>query len=295
MSERTHTRRTSAALAAGVIAAGALFFGPVGAANAAPAGTPQAATTAADSCTVTQAELRWGVKESFRNYISGSIANGEWTTENGTAYETPAFIWNTAEGALSPALDSGSVKFTGDVHFTGHGGLMKLDLRDPEIVFTGDDSAQLVLSMGSTDVEGAEVTYERVTAAKVDLAGYDAGDGSTFSIPSAAVTLTSEGAAALNGDYGDYIAGAEMDALALEMTVTGCDLTASTGTQKPVEETPAPEVPVDVSPVEETKVPWIPIIIGGVALAAIGVTAGMLIAGGRKKDSPEASDEAPSE
>ncbi|TQL43743.1 Htaa protein [Leucobacter komagatae] len=287
VSNRRQRRAVSAGATAALMVAAGLIIGPAGAANA--------QTAPAESCVVTGAELRWGVKESFRNYISGSIANGEWTTENGASYETPAFSWPNGEGTVAPELESGSVKFTGDVHFTGHGGLMKLDIRDPELVFTGSDSAQLVLGMGSTDTEEAELTYERVVAGKVDLSGYDAGDGSTLSIPSAQVRLTAEGAAALNGDYGDYVAGAEVDPLSLTMSVSGCSLASSTGAQPPAEEaeTPAPETPEVIAPAPEQQIPWIPIIIGGVALIAIGVTSGMLIADRRKNSGAESSAEAP--
>ncbi|GAA1573607.1 hypothetical protein D3229_01860 [Leucobacter aridicollis] len=287
VSDRRQRRAVSAGFTAALLVAGGLVVGPAGAASA--------QTTAADSCAVSGAELRWGVKESFRNYISGSIANGEWTTENGASYETPAFSWPNGAGAVAPELDSGSVKFTGDVHFTGHGGLMKLDIRDPELVFTGSESAQLVLGMGSTDTDEAELTYERVVAGKVDLAGYDAGEGSTLSIPSAQVRLTAEGAAALNGDYGDYVAGAEVDPLSLTMTVSGCDLASSTATQPPAAEaeTAAPEAPEATTPAPEQPVPWIPIIIGGVALIAIGVTSGMLIADRRKNAAPDQKAEGP--
>ena len=287
VSNRRQRRNAAAWTTAGLLAAGGLLIGPAGPASAE---TTAAETTAAETCTVTAAELKWGVKQSFRNYISGSIANGEWTTENGATYETPAFSWAGTEGAVAPGLESGSVKFTGDVHFTGHGGLMKLDIRDPELVFTGDDSAQLVLGMGSTDTEEAELTYERVVAAKVDLSGYDAADGSSLSIQSAQVRLTADGAAALNSDYGDYVAGEEVDPLALDMTLAGCELASSTGSQPEPEVTATPEAPEvpDAGDAQGTKIPWLPIAIGGVALVAIGVTGGMLLAGRKQQPGQDA-------
>ena len=41
----------------------------------------------APGCDVVSASLEWGFKESFRGYIDGSIANGEWTVAEGAAYE----------------------------------------------------------------------------------------------------------------------------------------------------------------------------------------------------------------
>lgn len=256
--------------------AGGLLLGPV---------SPTFATaTEAQTCSVDSAELRWGVKERFRNYISGSIANGEWTTENGATYESPAFIWANGTGEMGADLEQGAVSFTGDVHFTGHGGAMKLDLQDPTIEFTGPGAAQLVLGMGSVDTEGADVSAERVVAAVVDLTRADASTASSYSITNAPVRLTADGAEAFNGEYGDYVAGEEMDALALSITVSGCELgvTVATPTPAPTEES-EPMIS-DPAPVPETApVPWIPIAIGGVALLAIAVTSGMLIAGRKKK------------
>ncbi len=288
VNRRIVRRGATAAVAAG-LAAG-MLLGPA---------SPSLASTEAASgdgalCTVTSAELRWGVLERFRNYISGSIANGEWTTENGASYETPAFSWANGAGEFGADLESGSVTFTGDVHFTGHGGLMKLDLQNPEVVFTGPNSAQLVVGVASTDVEDGELSFERVPMGKIDLTGATTGDG--FSVERAPVLLTSEGAKALNGDYGDYVAGSNLDPLALTVAVSGCQLGAvGSATDAP---DPAPEVTPspDPAPAAEAagpEVPWLPIVIGGVALIAIGVTGGMLLAGrGKKPNGGETSADA---
>lgn len=278
---RRASRMLAAGITAGLVVAGGLLLGPVGPAIAVDG---DAVDGDAATCAVDTAELHWGVKESFRNYISGSIANGEWTTENGASYETPAFRWENGTGTFASDLSEGSVAYTGDIHFTGHDGAMTLDLSNPEIVFTGPDSAQLVLSMGSADTAGTEITYEPVVAAKVDLSGFDAGDGSMLTIENAPVALTAEGADAFNGEFGDYYAGQELDPLALNIAVSGCEIAASTGTQEPAEETADSEetaAPIAAEP-EEQAFPWLPVAIGGVALIAIGVSAGMLIAGRRK-------------
>ena len=224
------------------------------------------------TCTVQSSELKWGVKTSFRNYISGSIANGEWTTENGASYETPNFIWANGAGTFGADLAEGSVTFTGDVHFTGHGGVMKLDLKDPELVFTGSDSAQLVIGVGSTSTGGSELSYERVAMAKVDLSGRDTPDATSLSLEDAPVVLTAEGAKALNGGYGDYIAGQEMDALQLSLGVSGCALAEATGNG-------ADEPAV----ADDTSIPWVPVAIGTGSLLVVLVTGAMLLSGRKKQ------------
>ncbi|GAA1317061.1 HtaA domain-containing protein [Leucobacter albus] len=279
--KRDTARRTVAAGVAAGLAGGLLLLGP--------AGPGFASTSEAATCTVSGGELKWGVKERFRNYISGSIANGEWTTENGATYETPAFGWANGAGQVQPDLEAGAVSFTGDVHFTGHAGAMKLDLQDPAIEFTGPGAAQLVLGMGAVDTEGADVELEPVVAALVDLSKATA-TGTSYSVADAPVRLTADGAAAFNGEYGDYVAGDDMDALSLSFTVSGCELGLA-----PVTETPTPsEEPEDVAedPAPEPQaapIPWLAIAIGGIALVAVGVTTGMLIAGRKKPSSDDAA------
>src|SRR5690606_109353 len=129
----THTPRPARAwkhLAAGSLAVLALAV-PATAATAAPSATEATETSA--GCAVETAELRWGVKESFRSYVSGSIANGEWTVSDDMRYETPDFIWDAAQGEMQGSPISGNVAFTGAVHFTGHGGALQFDLSNPTI------------------------------------------------------------------------------------------------------------------------------------------------------------------
>lgn len=241
-------------------------------------------------CAVQSAELRWGVKESFRSYISGSIANGEWTVSDDMRYETPDFIWDRAQGALSDALDEGRVGFTGAVHFTGHDGAMQLDLADPAIEFAGDDTAYLVLNLGATDTAnaGGEATAAEVRAAKIDLSGAVTAEGGDLEVVAAPVRLTAEGAEAFNGEYGSYVSGEELDPVSLT-AATDCSFEASTAEEPaaPAETPDAAEAAEPQTEAADPGVPWVPIAVAGVALLVIGVTAGMLIAGRGKKDSTE--------
>ena len=279
-------RRAAAAFGAGVLVAGMLVAPSAATAAPLPA-------TGSGLCTVSEATLTWGVKESFRSYISGSIANGEWTVSDDMRYETPSFIWDRSEGSFASTLDSGSIAFTGAVHFTGHSGAMELDLADPVIEFEGEDTAYLVLSMGSTDSadSGGEAALEPVRAAKIDLAGAVSSSETTLEITDATTRLTAEGADAFNGDYGSYVAGEELDPITVNAEVVDCSLTASEPT--PVEEEPVQEQPEEVAPISapEQSIPWLPIGIGAVALLVIGVTGGMLLAGrGKKGAAPERPD-----
>ena len=277
MNRRTARRTLTAGLAAGLL--GSALAGvaalPVQA-SPATGGAAQTTAPAVRECVIEAAELRWGVKERFRNYISGSIANGEWVTGGGVSYETPQFTWPSGTGSVREDLSGGSVAFPGTIHFTGHGGLMQLDLKDPRIQFTGPTTAELVLDMAASDVEGGDLVFEPVVAVTIDLAGADTGDGSSYSIEAAPVHLTEAGAAAFNNKYGDYSPGESFDALAVSLMLPGCAITVSTGTAAPPEDEPLPGDPEGQAGPE---IPWAIVVLGGVAVVGIGVTTVLLLRG----------------
>src|SRR5690606_8583207 len=105
----------------------------IGLALAALLALPGCGGASVPACDVADAELRWGFKESFRAYIDGSIANGEWSTADGAEYATPEFIWRGGSGEIP-----GDVAFRGSVRFTGHGGILDTTIADPVVRFGGD-------------------------------------------------------------------------------------------------------------------------------------------------------------
>lgn len=281
MAQGIHTSRGASRIAAAaIVAAGALLV-PTPALATVPA---QMQDTA--GCIVENAQLTWGVKESFRSYISGSIANGTWEVSDDMRYETPSFIWSKVTATVDPSHDSGSFAFAGAIRFTGHDGAMKLDVSDPVIDIAGDD-VSLLLRVGSSDLTaGAEGTVEatQVRAAKIDAAALSAGDGK-IALTDAAVRLTADGAKALNGEYGSYVSGEELDPISMTAAVTGCELTSheATAPSEPTDEqTEAPGGDQGVLIQPEPQIPWLPIILGGVAILVIGVTGGMLLAGRKR-------------
>jgi hypothetical protein len=247
----------------------------------------QAQTAAATGCRVTDGTLSWGVKESFRSYISGTIANGSWDTADGATYESPEFQWSGATGTFDPESGTGSVSFEGQVHFTGHDGVLDLSLAQPTIEFEGDTAA-LLLDARSNDMEGevaVDATQEWVGDVTLP-ADLQAADGA-LSASGAATTLTNAGVAAFAGFYE---AGDELDPLSFSLTLADCDTTeAATVEAATVEEVepvtttaPVADEVATIQPVSvPADIPWAAIGVGGVALLVIGFTGGIL-AGGRR-------------
>src|SRR5690606_10044019 len=107
----------------------------------AQAGPILAEDSASSTCVVTGGDLTWGVKESFRSYISGTIAHGSWEVSDGATYETPMFGWSNPTGEIDANTGEGSISFTGLIHFTGHDGALNLQMSNPSIAFSGDGTA----------------------------------------------------------------------------------------------------------------------------------------------------------
>ncbi|MFV0435557.1 MAG: HtaA domain-containing protein [Leucobacter sp.] len=279
---RLRSIRSTPALLTGAAIAGGLLFSPV-AAHAAPL----AAEDAAGGCEVTGGSLTWGVKESFRSYISGSIANGEWEAADGASYETPNFSWGDATGQIDPATGEGTVSFVGTVHFTGHDGVLDLTLANPTVEFEGDGKAALLLDAKSTDATGEEaIDAKQEWVGDVTAAAMTPADGA-LAMADMPTVLTNSGAKAFAGFYE---AGVELDPVSIDLTLAdGCEAGAAGSADAPVAEADPGAadsgsdagVTETAAPQAAASVPWLPISIGGIALLVIGFTVGLLV-GGRK-------------
>ena len=192
---------------------------------------PKAETLALEGCAVTDGTLTWGFKESFRSYISGSIANGEWTVANSATYETPNFGFSDGIGTYDADAKSGLVSFTGSITFTGHGDILNTTVADPEIRFDSDDVAYVLLDVAGTTQDGAAIDEKDVEFVRLDLstATVTTKDG-LVTITGAPAELTAAGAEA----FGTYESGEIFDPVTVSFdTGADCATTAITPTATP--------------------------------------------------------------
>ena len=204
----------------------------------APASVPEGA------CEVQDVSITWGFKESFRSYISGSIAQGSWEASGDVGYEIPHFTLTGGTGHVHAARDEGIVAFEGGIVFSGHDGILETSLQNPELIIIGSREATLMfdvtgdtmeeVSVNQPDVPFATVTWGRGAENVVPSDG-------VWSVEGAQVVLTQEGSDA----FGTYPAGEKMDPLSFRLEVArGC--------------------------LEEGAIWWIP---GGMAALAVGASA----------------------
>lgn len=170
--------------------------------------------------TIKSANLGWGVRDSFRNYVRGGIANGSWEL-NGTSYSSDAFNWSNGTGTFKGG--KGSISFSGSVRFTGHHGILDTTIANPRFEINGN-SGTLYATMNSNDPSGKATNYGEVALLKVDLSGLQS-SADAVSVNGAATTLTAEGAKAFAGFYD---AGKDMAPLSFSAAINGAKTTTKT-------------------------------------------------------------------
>ncbi|WP_394939130.1 HtaA domain-containing protein [Psychromicrobium sp. YIM B11713] len=170
---------------------------------------------AAAACTVRQiasGNLQWGLKSSFRSYIRSGIAKGNWTLD-AASYNGNAFVFNASSGVYDPASKTGNYAFSGSVHFTGHGGVLDLQLSKLRISQTSATTGVLIADVLSSDMSGKKSQHAGVEFATLNLSGLAASNDS-LRAAAAPATLTAAGATAFAGFYS---AGTVLDPVSLSV------------------------------------------------------------------------------
>lgn len=194
-----------------------------GGANAQPGGAatkPSQQTSAKEKCVVdptktrvTSGALVWGLRSSFTSYIRGSIAKG---SISGSAWGNGSFTFAAKGGLFDTQAKTGTLYFSGDAHFTGHGGKLDMTIANPYIVVNGN-TGRLYMDVVSTDTSGKQkVNATGVHFADIAFASADISNTSA-KFNTASVTLTASGAQAFAGYYG---AGEALDQLTINVSLT---------------------------------------------------------------------------
>ncbi|MFC0249581.1 HtaA domain-containing protein [Citricoccus parietis] len=162
---------------------------------------------------VSGATLSWGLKSSFRNYIRGGIAQGGWTLGGGASYSGSAFTFGGGNGSYAKDSRTGTVTFGGSVHFTGHDGVLDMNLSNLRFRQTSPSSAEIIADVTSSSMEGDGFSRSNVTFATVNTSNLSVGQNSV-SLNGASATLTAAGAEAFAGFYE---AGTALDPISLTL------------------------------------------------------------------------------
>ncbi|MFF4897204.1 HtaA domain-containing protein [Streptomyces sp. NPDC001068] len=189
-----------------------------GSASASPSPSASASEPAPAEGDIADGTLTWGVKESFRTYVVGGVAQGRITASDGAtqAAGNGAFTFADATGSYDTDAGTLSAAFEGAVNFKGHesNGTYGLDLTLSNVRATVD---------GGRGELTADVTSLGTTTKNVELADLDAGsadltpEDDVIGLDDVAATLTEAGAKAFGGYY---TAGTELDPVDLSVALT---------------------------------------------------------------------------
>ncbi|MBA4606975.1 HtaA domain-containing protein [Aeromicrobium sp. Marseille-Q0843] len=172
-----------------------------------------ATAQAAESQTIEDGSISWGLKASFRNYLTSPIAHGTITptapaTDTGTQTVFP-------QASGSWAAGEASVGAKGAVRFYGHDGALDLTISDPRIVVAGS-GAQLVVDA----VDSEDVAHEDVAFADIQLAGAVSSSPVAVTITDAPTTITAAGSGLLsNQGSAFYAPGTALDPISAQLEV----------------------------------------------------------------------------
>ncbi|WP_395360305.1 HtaA domain-containing protein [Streptomyces sp. YH02] len=203
----------------------------------APAVTPSTTPSATASSAATAGSFRtgavdWGVRRTFREYVTGAISQGKWTLADGAQDGGALFRFPGGKGTYDPRKGTLDAAFAGSVRFTG----AHLDLTLGKVT---------VQVSGGTGTLGADVTSAGKTEKAVPLVTFAARDltpkNGLAVVTEAPAALTAGGAKAFGGMYK---AGTTMDPVSLAVAV-------DTEAQLPA----LPDLGSDAKPSPSTAVP----------------------------------------
>ncbi|MFF9505594.1 HtaA domain-containing protein [Streptomyces sp. NPDC014724] len=199
--------------------------GPTGKPTSPASPSPSAPATdgaaAADPGAIVDGTLDWGVKKSFRAYVTGPVAHGRVETTGGATASGDGYRFPDATGRFDAAKQTLNAGFDGKVRFLGHeeNGAYTLDLSltGLEIQVNGTKGT-LIADVTTKDRETKKVsTYTALAIADLELPkGELAAKNGVVTLSAVPATLSADGTKAFGGMYPT---GEQLDALTVAVAL----------------------------------------------------------------------------
>lgn len=205
---------------------------PTPSSSASPTPSGSATAPSVKQGPVVNGTLDWGVKASFRAYVTGPIANGKVETSGGATASADGYRFPDATGAFDADKQTLDARFGGSVRFLGHkeGDSYTLDLSLSKLrVQVKGGTGTLVADVSSKDRTTKKVaTYTDLALADLKLpSGELAAKDGVVTLKGVPATLTAGGAKAFGGMYDK---GEVLDALTVAVSLDeNAELPGSTG------------------------------------------------------------------
>ncbi|MFD5027178.1 HtaA domain-containing protein [Streptomyces sp. NPDC058373] len=227
---------------------------------------------------IEDAALDWGVRRTFREYVTGSIAQGEWKLADGAEDGGALFRFTSGEGTFDKKEQRLDAAFDGSVRFTGEQGL---DLKLSKVTVRVEDGKGTLRA----DVRDADKTGKDVPLVTFAVKELKAEDG-LIALTELPAKLTADGAEAFGSLYRK---GTAMDPVSLAVALdekAGLPALPDLGSADTPTASPEPEKAAAKDTAEpaaaESSSPALPLAVGAgvVVLAAAG--GGLMIARKRR-------------
>ncbi|MFF2961103.1 HtaA domain-containing protein [Streptomyces sp. NPDC057963] len=183
--------------------------------------SPATGKPAADPGAIVDGTLDWGVKKSFRSYVTGPIAHGKVETTAGATASGDGYRFPDATGHFDADAQTLNAGFDGKVRFLGHeeNGTYTLDLSLTRMkIQVNGAKGTLIADVSTKDRETKKVsTYTGLAVADLKLPkGGLAAKNGVVALSSVPAALTADGTKAFGGMYP---AGEQLDALTVAVAL----------------------------------------------------------------------------
>jgi len=251
----------------------------------------------------------WGVRRTFREYVTGAIAEGGWKLTGGAQDGGALFRFPEGSGRYDEKRRTLDAAFTGAVRFTGKQGLdLTLDTVRAEVTDDGKGTlyADVTGAVSRAQDTARGKTQDRArggargkTWTKAPLITFAAGDlepkDGLVRVTEAPTKLTAAGAEAFGGMYR---AGTEMDPVSLAVSLTAAaelpalpDLgSVESATPKAADAEPERAQPETGAAASDSGVPVLPVGLAAVSLGAVAAAL-LLLRRRRTRTAAGATDE----
>ncbi|MFE3600223.1 HtaA domain-containing protein [Streptomyces sp. NPDC059142] len=168
--------------------------------------TPEESASAA----LREAAVDWGVRRTYREYVTGSIAQGKWTLGDGAQDGGALFRFPRGKGTYDAKTGTLDADFAGSVRFTG----TRLDLTLSKVAVVVKDGKGTLFADVTDAAEGSP-PREAVPLVTFAAGDFTPKDG-LAALTETPAKLTAQGAKSFGSLYP---AGTEMDPVSLAVTV----------------------------------------------------------------------------
>ncbi|KAA6222241.1 hypothetical protein CP973_10040 [Streptomyces albofaciens JCM 4342] len=176
--------------------------GPSSSASSASSSSSSAPTGTAASDKIVDGTLDWGVKKSFRDYVTGPIAHGKAELAGGAVTSAAGYRFPKGHGTFDGAKSALAAEFNGSVRFTGHEGALDLKFSNLKVKAAGGKGTLVADVSAKSRATGKVTNTPGMALADLKVpAGALVAKNGVVTLKNVPATLTAAGSKAFESMY----------------------------------------------------------------------------------------------